>query len=66
MENNNILSKYQSGFRKQYSCETAVNYVINRRKINREILFRDLKLFEKLLLSGFLDRYLPNSLPIAK
>ena len=32
MENNIILSKYQSRFRKQYSCETEVNNVINRWK----------------------------------
>ena len=28
MENNNILSKYQSGCRKGYSCGPAVSYVI--------------------------------------
>lgn len=32
MEINNLLSKYQSGFRKKYSCETTVNYVINKWK----------------------------------
>lgn len=32
LEGNNILSKYQSGFRGGFSCETAVNYVINRWK----------------------------------
>lgn len=32
LETHNILSKYQSGFRKKFSCETAVNYVINRWK----------------------------------
>lgn len=32
LEKNTILSKYQSGFRKTFSCETAVNYVINRWK----------------------------------
>ena len=32
MENNNILSKYQTWFRKRYSSETAMNYVINRWK----------------------------------
>lgn len=32
IEDNAIISKYQSGFRKKYSCETAVNYVINRWK----------------------------------
>lgn len=32
MESNKILSKYQSGFRKKYSCETTVNYLINRWK----------------------------------
>ena len=28
-EKHTLLSKYQSGFRKEYSCETAINYVIN-------------------------------------
>ncbi|XP_075167997.1 uncharacterized protein LOC142240182 [Haematobia irritans] len=32
IEKNGILSKYQPGFRKNYSCETSVNYVINRWK----------------------------------
>lgn len=32
MEENNIFSEYQSGFRKNYSCETAVNHVINEWK----------------------------------
>lgn len=31
-EENLLLSQYQSGFRKKYSCETAVNYVINQWK----------------------------------
>lgn len=31
-EENNIFSKYQSGFRKKFSCETTINYVINRWK----------------------------------
>ena len=31
-EKHSLLSKYQSGFRKRYSCETAINYVINRWK----------------------------------
>ena len=29
-EKHSLLSKYESGFRKRYSCETAINYVINR------------------------------------
>ena len=29
---NNILSQYQSGFRSQYSCETAINLVLNEWK----------------------------------
>lgn len=32
MEQHNLFSKYQSGFRKKFSCETTVNYVINRWK----------------------------------
>ena len=32
MEENNIFSEYQSGFRKNYSCETAANHVINEWK----------------------------------
>ena len=32
MEENNLLSKYQSGFRRKFSCETAVNYVVSRWK----------------------------------
>lgn len=32
MEQNKLFSKYQSGFRKKFSCETTVNYVINRWK----------------------------------
>ena len=27
-----LLSKYQSGFRRKFSCETAVNYVVSRWK----------------------------------
>ena len=29
-EKHSLLSKYQSGFRKRFSYETAINYVINR------------------------------------
>lgn len=29
MEDNKLFSEFQSGFRENYSCETAVNYVIN-------------------------------------
>ena len=48
MEKSNLLSKYQSCFRKNFSCETAVNYVINKwRKIyrNKELMtiFLDFK-----------------------
>lgn len=32
LESKKILSKYQSGFRKKFSCETAINYLINRWK----------------------------------
>lgn len=32
MESYGLLSKYQSGYRKKFSCETAVNYVINKWK----------------------------------
>lgn len=36
IEKNTLLSKYQSGFRKKFSCETAVNFVINQwKKIER-------------------------------
>ena len=31
-EKYNLLSKYLPGFKKSYSCETAINYVINRWK----------------------------------
>jgi len=48
-ESNNILMENQSGFRKQYSCETAIQIVIddwklivNERKIIG-IIFMDLK-----------------------
>lgn len=47
-EKNKLFSKAQSGFRKNYSCETAVNYVINRWKYvgkNKKLLaiFLDFK-----------------------
>ena len=47
-EKHNLLSKYQSGFRKRFSCETAINYVINRLEFienDRKVLaiFRDFK-----------------------
>ena len=32
IEQYGLLSKVQSGFRKRFSCETAVNYVVNRWK----------------------------------
>lgn len=32
IEDNSILTRHQSGFRKNFSCETTVNYVINRWK----------------------------------
>ena len=28
MEENKLLSKYQSSFRRKFSCETGVNYVV--------------------------------------
>ena len=31
-EKQNLLSKYQSGFRKRYSCEAAINYLIYKWK----------------------------------
>lgn len=48
MEQNKYLYKHQSGFRKGFSCETAVNYIVNRwkyREKNNKImaLFLDLK-----------------------
>lgn len=47
-ETHKLISKYQSGFRKKFSCETTVNYVINRWKNiekNRKIMaiFLDFK-----------------------
>ena len=49
MGKNNLLSKYQLDFRKNFSCETAVNYVITEwKKIyrNKKIMaiFFDLKI----------------------
>ena len=32
MECHNLFTKYQSGFRRNFSCETTVNYLINRWK----------------------------------
>ena len=32
MEENKLLSKYQSRFRRKFSCETAVNYVVSHWK----------------------------------
>ena len=32
LESKKMLSKYQSGFRKKFSCKTAINYLINRWK----------------------------------
>ena len=32
MKKNKFLSKYQSGFRRKFSCETAVNYDVSRWK----------------------------------
>ena len=32
MEENKLLSKYQSGFKKKFSCETTVNYAVSRWK----------------------------------
>ena len=32
MESNALLHKYQSGFRKKFSCETAVNYKYQQMK----------------------------------
>ena len=47
-EKHSLPSKYQSGFRKSYSCETAINYAINRctfigndRKV--QVIFLDFK-----------------------
>ena len=47
-EENNLLFKYQSGFRKKFSCETTINYVVNRWKNIRKnskvmALFLDFK-----------------------
>lgn len=33
LENNNIISEYQSGFRKGHSCESLVNYVVGEWKM---------------------------------
>ena len=32
-----LTGKYQSGFRKKFLCETAVNYIINRWKKTEKI-----------------------------
>ena len=48
-ENNNIITEHQSGFRKHYSCETAIQTVINEWKLivsERKmvgVIFMDLK-----------------------
>ena len=34
IEKHKILTRYQSGFRKNFSCETTVNFVINKWKKN--------------------------------
>ena len=34
IENNNILTKHQSGFRQNHSCETSLNLVLTSRKNN--------------------------------
>jgi hypothetical protein len=49
VENNNIITEHQSGFRKQYSCETALQTVIDEWKLivsERKmvgVIFMDLK-----------------------
>lgn len=35
LEDHRLISKHQFGFRKNYSCETAVNYIINRWKYKK-------------------------------
>ena len=71
MKENKLLSKYQSGFRRKFSCETAVNYVVSRWKNakNNKILaiFLDFKrafetidrdILQKLLKHGIEDEEL--------
>ena len=61
-EKHSLLSKYQSGFRKKYSCETGINHVINRWKFignNRKVLaiFLDFKrVFETIDRDVFLKK----------
>lgn len=49
LESKNILTEHQSGFRRQYSCETAIQAVIDEWKLivserkMVEIIFMDLK-----------------------
>lgn len=73
MEEHNLFSKYQSGFRKKFSCETTVNFVINKWKGTGEkkkimAMFLDFKrafetidrdiLIEKLYMYGIQDKEL--------
>lgn len=49
LESNNIITEHQSGFRKNYSCETAIQTVIDEWKLISserqivEVIFVDLK-----------------------
>lgn len=63
LENNNIISDHQSGFRKQHSCETAIQIIIDDWKliVNEGkmigVIFMDLKrAFETVIRERILEK----------